>query len=550
MATRSMDQKARRPFILLCIALVGCLLLVGSSGKGALAKQGTLTLANSQGDSATYDAYQVFAADVDADGTTTNVTWATDEMRDLVLPYLDEQGYGDWLTQHHSGDGQREMAQNAAEYISAMVGNPSSAQEETSPAQTPDASFSNGLAKALLASSAVQPQHVIAGEPFAAEQGLWLLVSSGTSGKDSAGTAPIWVPVTAEAAQITDKSSLPTIDKQVREDSDDTWGKLADANRGQDLEFSIMGTLPENLGSYSHYHYRIVDHFSEGIEPTLASGANLADAIKVTIDGTDAKPDDANLILSYDQGTLSVEFTDLLSDHWESYGINAQSVICVRYQAHLTQAARIGAEGNPNEAYLVYTNDPVSEQDGQTNTVVNKVFAYALELQKKGADDKAGLEGARFNLRTQGEELYVQQDGSLGSDPYDFATDSEGRVRIPCLDEGSYTLKETGAPDGYSALPDDLVLTITSEHDATDLSVKRIGAELAGNQTQVEDIDATSGLIEISVTDEPLSPGVERLAQTGGGPAAAVLAGSGLGLLLLSHAREATSQKKRYRRRH
>lgn len=550
MATRSMDRKARRPFILLCIALVGCLLLVGSSGRGALAKQGTLTLASSQGDSATYDAYQVFAADVDADGTTTNVAWATDEMRDLVLPYLDEQGYGDWLAQHHSGDGQREMAQNAAEYISAMVGNPSSAQEETSPAQTPDAPFSNGLAKSLSASSAVQPQHVIAGEPFAAEQGLWLLVSSGTSGKDSAGTAPIWVPVTEEAAQITDKSSLPTIDKQVHEDSDDTWGKIADANRGQDLDFSITGTLPENLGAYSHYHYRIVDHFSEGIEPKLPSGANLADAIKVTIDGSDAKPDDANLILSYDQGTLSVEFTDLLSDHWESYGINAQSVICVRYQAHLTQAARIGAEGNPNEAYLVYTNDPVSEQDGQTNTAVNKVFTYALELQKKGADGKAGLEGARFNLRTQGEELYVQQDGSLGSDPYDFATDGEGRVRIPCLDEGSYTLKETGAPDGYSALPDDLVLTITSEHDATDLSVKRIGAELAGNQAQVEDIDATSGLIEISVTDEPLSPGVERLAQTGGGPAAAVLAGSGLGILLLSHAREATSQKKRYRRRH
>lgn len=550
MATRSRDRKVRRPVILLCIALVGCLMLVGSYGKGALAKQGTLTLASSQGINAAYDAYQVFAADVDADGTTTNVTWATDEMRDLVLPYLDEQGYGDWLAQHHPGDGQREMAQNAAEYISAMVCNPSSAREETSPAQAPDASFSNGLAKALSASSAIQPQNVMAGEPFVAEQGLWLLVSSAANGKDSAGTAPIWVPVTEEATQIADKSSLPTIDKQVKEDSDGSWGKLADASRGQDLEFSIAGTLPENLGAYSHYHYRIVDHFSEGIEPAIVSQSDLADAIKITIDGTDAKPDDVNLILSYDQGTLSIEFTDLLSDHWEAYGINAQSVICVRYQAHLTQAAIIGAEGNPNEAYLVYTNDPVTEQDGQTNTVVNKVFAYALELQKKGADGKTDLKGARFSLKPQGEELYVQQDGSLGSDPYDFTTDDEGRVRIPCLDEGTYALKETVAPDGYSTLPDDLVLTITSELDATDLAVKRIGSELSGSQAQVEGIDATSGQIEISVTDEPLSPGVERLAQTGGGPAAAVLAGSGLGILLLSHAREATSHKKRYRRRH
>jgi fimbrial isopeptide formation D2 family protein len=523
---------------------------VGSNGKGALAKQGSLTLASSQGDNATYDAYQVFAADVDAGGAATNVTWASGEMSDLILPYLDDQGYGDWLAQHHPGDGQREMAQNAAEYISATIGSSSAAPDKTPSAQAPNASFSNGLAKTLADSPAVQPQHVTAGETFAAEQGLWLLVSSGVDEKDSAGTAPIWVPVTEEATQIADKSSLPTIDKQVREDSDGSWGKLADANRGQDLEFSITGTLPENLGAYSHYHYRIVDHFSEGIEPAVVSQSGLADAIKITIDGTDAKPDDVNLILSYDQGTLSIEFTDLLSDHWEAYGINAQSVICVRYQAHLTQAAIIGAEGNPNEAYLVYTNDPVTEQDGQTNTVVNKVFAYALELQKKGADGKTDLKGAKFSLRPQGEELYVQQDGSLGSDPYDFVTDDEGRVRIPCLDEGDYALKETEAPDGYSTLPDDLVLTITSEHNATDLTVKRIGSELSGNQAQVEGVDATSGLIEISVTDKPIGPGVERLAQTGGGPAAAALAGSGLGILLLSHAREATSHKKRYRRRH
>ncbi len=549
MVTHSKDRKGLRPIVLLFITLMGCLLLVGSNGKDARAEQGTLTLASSQGDSSTYDAYQVFAADVDVDGVATNVTWATDEMRDLVLPYLDDQGYGDWLAQNHPGDGQREMAQNAAEYISATIGSPSAAQDETTPSQASNASFSNGLAKTLAASSAMQPQHVVAGEAFAAEQGLWLLVSSGANDKDSAGTAPIWIPVTEEPTQIADKSSLPTIDKQVREDSDGSWGRLADANRGQNLEFNLTGTLPENFGSYSHYHYRIVDHFSEGIEPAIVSQSGLADAIKITIDGTLAKPDGSNLILSYDQGTLSIEFPDLLSDYWEAYGINAQSAICVRYQAHLTQAARIGAEGNPNEAYLVYTSDPVNERDGQTNTVVNKVFGYALELQKKGTDGETNLKGARFSLKSQDEDLYVQQDGSLGSDPYDFVTGDDGRVRIPCLDEGTYTLKENEAPDGYSTLTNDLVLTITSELDASDLAVKRIESELTGNQAQVESIDATSGQIEISVTDEPLGTGIERLAQTGGGPVAAVLGGGGLGILLLSHAREATSHKKRYRRR-
>lgn len=550
MVTQSQDRKARCAVALLCITLMSLLLLAGPIAVRASAKQGTLTLDSTLGSDATYDAYQVFAANVDANGVATNVTWPNDEMREAVLPYLDEQGYGDWLAQNHPGEGQREMAQNAAEYISSMIGGASATQDETQPTQAPDATFSTGLAKVIAGASATEPQRVVAGEAFAAEQGLWLLVSSDTSGQGVAGTAPLWVPVTDEPTQIADKSALPTIDKQVREDSDETWGRVADANRGQDLEFSLTGTLPDNLGSFSHYHYRLVDHFSEGIEPTLASNAELADAVRITIDGTEANPDGTNLILSYDQGTLSVEFADLLSEHWESYGINPQSVICVRYQAHLTQAARIGAEGNQNEAYLVYTDDPVSEQDGQTNTVVNKVFAYALELHKKGAGDDADLEGARFTLKSKDEELYVQQDGSLGPNPYDFVTDGQGHVRIACMDEGTYALKEVEAPEGYDTLADELTLTITSEHDASDLAIKRIGSELTGTQAKVEDIDATSGLIEVSVTDEPLGPGIERLAQTGEGPAAAVLAGGGLGVLLLSHAHEATSHKKRYRRRH
>lgn len=550
MVTQSQDRKARCAVALLCITLMSLLLLAGPIAVRASAKQGTLTLESTLGSDATYDAYQVFAADVDSDGVATNVTWPNGDMRETVLPYLDEQGYGDWLAQNHPGEGQREMAQNAAEYISSMIGGAAATQDETQPTQAPDATFSNGLAKVIAGASAAEPQRVVAGEAFAAEQGLWLLVSSDTSGQGVAGTAPLWVPVTDEPTRIADKSALPTIDKQVREDSDETWGRVADANRGQDLEFSLTGTLPDNLGSFSHYHYRLVDHFSEGIEPTLASNAELADAVRITIDGTEANPDGTNLMLSYDQGTLSVEFADLLSEHWESYGINPQSVICVRYQAHLTQAARIGAEGNPNEAYLVYTDDPVSEQDGQTNTVVNKVFAYALELHKKGAGDDAGLAGATFSLKSKDEELYVQQDGSLGSNPYGFVTDGQGRVRISCIDEGTYALKEVEAPEGYDTLADELTLTITSEHDASDLAIKRIGSELTGTQAKVEDIDATSGLIEVSVTDEPLGPGIERLAQTGGGPAAAVLAGGGLGVLLLSHAHEATSHKKRYRRRH
>lgn len=550
MAAKSKKRLFRKALACLCVMAMGCLMLFGPPASSAFAKQGTFTVAGAQSDGATYEAYQVFVADVNQDGTASNITWADDAVREAVLPYLDGQGYGDWLNEHHPGEGQREMAQNAAEFITSMMGGQPTVEDQEKTSQPTGADFSNGLARAVDSCSTTQPQQVVAGEPFTADQGLWLLVSSDAENTEKAGTAPLWVPVSDTAMEIADKSSTPTIDKQVREDSDKAWGKVADANRGQDLEFNLIGTMPDNLSSYSHYHYRFVDHFSEGLEPALATDAKPDGAVKVTIDGIDAKPDGTNLTVSYDKSTLTIDFADILSDHWESYAINPQSVICVHYQAHLTSAARIGMEGNPNEAYLVYTNDPVSEQDGQTNTVVNKIFAYAIDLQKKGSDGKEGLEGAKFALKPQGEELYVQQDGSLAADPYAFVTNSDGKVRISGIDEGSYTLHETEPPEGYRAIDEDINLTITSERDASGLGMKSMGAELSGSNAKVESVDASSAVAKVSVTDEPLTPGVERLAQTGGGPAAAVLTGGGLTLLLLSHASGPRTHRKRYRRRH
>ena len=553
MTALSRHPSAQRHLTRLCAVLLCTLAALAPFPRVALAAQGTVTVNSADNADATYDAYQVFAADVTSDGVATHISWVTDDLRSAILAFLDENGYGDWLSETRPEEGQHDIAQNAAEYICAMIeASPTDTDADTQPRTTVGPSFANGLAQAI-AASGMAPVAVQAGQAFTAEQGFWLLVTAAgtTDATDEAGTAPIWIALGPDGSEVTEKTAVPTIDKQVLEDSTQSWGTTADANRNQDLEFCLTGTLPQNFAAYTHFHYRFVDKFSKGIAPTVGAGG-LSEAIEVSIDGNVVTPDDANLMVGYDQDTLFVDFVDLKGEHWTGCGISAQSTIIVRYRAHLTQAAVVGNQGNPNEAYLVYTNDPVSESDGQTNTVVNKVFSYGLDIEKLAKDGDMPLPGAEFTLREQdGSHLYVQQDGSLSETPFTFKSDEKGHISTSCLDEGSYVLAETKAPEGYRTLPSDLTIRITSQMGDAEPALARLSVEASSDEAKVRSVEASTGVASLAIYDEPAAPqGVERLAQTGGGPLAAVLAGTGLTLLTASRLRGGSSRRQRYRRRH
>ena len=544
-----------------CLAVLAGVLsvLILRSGR-ALAAEAAITIEQQDNLDATYDAYCLFLADIDENDVATHVTWASDDAREAVLGFLSTTGYDDWLAQEHAGTAKRGLAQHAAEYLAAQIGASSSSKMAATEQVAPDgSSFASRLARHIAASS-LQPQKAAQGEPFCAAEGYWLFVTSPSAmGQDvDAGTAPIWVPLGGSASRIVEKTSVPSVDKQVWDESLDAWGTVADAHVGQAVIYRLVGTLPQSFASYDTYHYAFRDHLSEGLELAVPAGSTLADSLQVTIDDTPVAIDGTSLSASLEANTLFVEFSDLKSEHWANYRIGPQSRICVTYRARLTDKAVVGSRGNPNDVVLIYTNDPVSRGEGESEPRRNKLFTYALRLRKLAQDGHSSLSGAEFVVRRTGDRqddqaLFVQKDGTLGKEPHAFVTNGEGIITLSGLDAGTYAIAETKAPEGYAQLTHEIVVSIASELDDQELALANLKASVDAGDAQVEHIDAEAGLVTLAVTNRTLPPGqtdARRLAQTGIGPVGSTLLLAGMGALGISRLTRAhTSQSRRHRRR-
>ncbi len=99
-------------------------------------------------------------------------------------------------------------------------------------------------------------------------------------------------------------------------------------------------------------------------------------------------------------------------------------------------------------------------KDGKGQTPPDKVkdYTYGLKINKVDLGTEAALDGAEFTIQATGADdgastnLYVQQDGSLGKNPWKFKTANGGIIKVVGLDAGVYTVTETSAPDGYTTV--------------------------------------------------------------------------------------------------
>lgn len=470
----------------------------------ALAETGSVTVETAQEQGTSYDAYQLFKADISEADEATHVAWASDGVKSATLEYLDGAGYGDWLDRMGYEEGHHDLPQVAGEYVAHMVGaSIANASEATKPTTKEGRTFSYGLARAL-AASGVAATRVSANQAYDLDEGFWLFVTASESleGEGRYGTAPLWVPVGGTAKNLVEKASVPSVDKQVKEDSTGAWDKVADAQRGQSISYRISGTLPQGLDAYETYHYRFEDTLGAGL--TLAGGDTST--VKVKID--DQEIGEGLYQASYEKNVLTVDFENLLDPYFERFSITPESVITVEYDACLNAAAAVGSLGNPNDVVLVYTSDPVSGADGVTARKEARAFCYALQITKCDESGKVRLPGAKFTMQVSQNNTddgsagkYVQADGSLSEKAYEFVTDGNGEFRVDGLDEGAYVLRETAAPKGYVASDKEITVDIESKLDAENLSLTNLRSRAFGVNVTVEKIDAASGLTSASVTN-------------------------------------------------
>lgn len=500
-----------------------------------LAGQGSITVKSAGGREGVYDVYRIATANVDEAGMASEVAWESDAVRDATLAYLNEQGFSEWLEENGRTAGVATSAQTASEFLDYLIKDASGADEASS--------YATGLAQAL---ASIPPTDTLrTNKAYQNETGMYLLVPAD---EVPSGASPMIVPITASPAELSEKAFVPIVAKELFLDAAKTQSAyVTSTGMGQPVPQRVTATLPDNIASYGTYHLRIDDTLSDGLTLAMPAGGTVADAVTVSIDGVEVMPNE-KCVITLTNNLLTVDFPDLRS---VTPAPAAGSVVTVDYDVLLTTKAAIGAEGNPNDAQLTYTANPVTGAEATSERVRTVIFCYQIDLTKVDASTGKALAGAKFTV-ADGSGAYVQEDGSLDANAYEFVTDASGKLAILHINEGVYTLHETQAPSGYD-FASDATLTISVTLDEEGLALQSLEATAKGSSMTVTQVDPTTGTVSVQVADpaKPDAPednpdggATGRLAQTGGGVVGIVLVAIGVAALLAGRMRSQSDGEK------
>ena len=496
------------PILLALLALLigTCAVVFPASAQAAPTSTGSITVSGTVASS--YDAYQIFSANVvDGDNDAkiaTDLAWASDDVCDAALPVLHSAGMPKSQT----------TAQEAAEWLNAD-------SHLTS-------ALSAQLARSLQSSGAVF-KPLSAGTAAEPRCGYWLIVADdGAIAQGEAGTAPIMVLVGGSAVTVKPKAATPKVAKHVLEDGTAAWQKAADATVGDDLYWRLSATVPAGLTAYDAYTVRFVDTMSAGLDPSwvaasvhvyVAAGADGGfDAVSTCKDGragtepakgwTDIT---AQCRVSVEGCSFTVRTGDLIAALGGADAFAAGARVVAVYNAPLNSACNHGiAKGNPNEVYLRYPRSPLADQSGDagfTRTPSDDACAYTwdLALTKRGSDGDKPLPGAVLSIADdRGRTLAA--DGTWDAEGKATVTTGEdGRVTVSGVDSGKLEVRELKAPKGYTAFKGTRSVTVKADG----LDVKQVAAAkpkltiTAESPLRADSADGSTGSLEASLINTP-----------------------------------------------
>lgn len=290
-------------------------------------------------------------------------------------------------------------------------------------------------------------------------------------------------------ATVEIKSDYPSIVKKILEDDNkesignDGWNDIGDFEIGQIVPYKFESNVP-NMNGYHTYYYAWHDVMDDALTFHKNSVCiTISDGQKEYV----LKADEYTVWEKTGDETFKVEIQDLKEivdrefANKDSLGHNTYGqTVTFTYNATLNDQAAddTGRSGFENDVRLEFSNDPDVTGEGKTgytpwDTVV--CFTYKLNVLKTNNHDLP-LENAKFRLYSNEdctEEVYVKKTTNgynvmnrdtsgddIPDDAVEMCSMEDGTFTIYGLDQGTYYLKETEAPDGYRAILEPIVLRV------------------------------------------------------------------------------------------
>lgn len=373
------------------------------------------------------------------------------------------------------------------------------------------------------------------------QAGYYMIIQTNAASDSAYSVAVVSTAYAGEnGLTVTLKRDVPELTKKVKDTNDtqgDTseWQDSADYDVKDYVPFQLTGTMPKNIAAYKTYAYTFHDTMSEGL--TFVNDKDHP--VKVYAVNGETKTE---IKTGYDvvttglanKETFNVKFADLkLAEDAKGTAItiNENTKIVVEYYGQLNEQSKIGAEGNPNRAYLEYENNPEAEGEGTGKTPEDKVIVFTYEVDINKVDkDSVALEGATFLLEkknSNGEwvtvaELEATQNGTSYTSKFQR------------VDDGTYRLTETKAPAGYTPIaPKEFTISAmhSVESDKPELTKFEITG-LTDNKIENTKGTASADIVNTKGSALPSTGGMGTVMLYVAGVAVFVLAGATLVMAL------------------
>lgn len=260
-----------------------------------------------------------------------------------------------------------------------------------------------------------------------------------------------------------EKNEVPSVTKEVQEDSTNEWGATNDADINQVVNYKATVTVQKGAENYV-------------LHDKMSAGLTFNNDIAVTVDGTAVAAENYTVSTTCADGcTFEVAFKN---EYIAALAAGKQ--IVVTYSAVLNEEAVVGLPGNPNDVKLQYGDSAQPTYTPWSETVTYTWDMNIVKFTKDGETEKL-LAGAVFKLCADEAGATVLKFHALGENKYELCakadcdsehvteitTDATGAFSIEGVDADTYYLHEVAAPAGYNKLPKAVTVIITGATEKT-----------------------------------------------------------------------------------